>query len=331
MAGVLSGRKIGFAIGLEGARGVAVGPQYGLPHLDSDFKPRREKVINDSAIGVLARDNDAAVVKEWAEGDVNVKFTPNGGGLLLLAGFGSVVSAANADVSGVVADHTFSMSDLNEQVSLTMVRKETNANERYPMATLRKWELEVVVGEYIKTNTGIISKAEVTGTDVIAFATETEFTPKYATLKRAANLAGLAAATPIKARRFRVTIEKTVEPDYVFGSNSPDNIFVQEYTVSGEMELRYESREHYDLYKADTKNALELDVVNTDVTIGTAARPRLRLQLPTISVDEWDVDQAKDSIVTQTVGFKGLYDLATARAIQALLTNTVMTYAAGTP
>lgn len=323
---VISGRKIAYAIGKETVRGTSVAPAYGIAHLDGDFKPRVEKAINDSSIGVLADANDSAVVKEWAEGDLTSKFTPDAGGLLLLAGFGNVVTSDNADANAIVKDHLFTMSENNQHPSFTLVRKEANKNERYSLATCRKWEMEVVVGEYVKVTTGWIAKKGATGADTVTFIDEPEFVPKYAALRRAANVAGLAGGSDTKVRRFRVTIEKTVADDYVFGSNSPDDFFVTQYAVTGEMELRYETTSEYDLYAGDTKNALRLSLVNTDVTIGTAARPGLVLQLPKLSATEWDVDQGKDAVVMQTVGIKGLFDIATAQAIQAILTNTVASY-----
>jgi len=323
---VISGRKISYGIGKETTRGTSVAPAYGIAHLDGDFKPRAEKVINDSAIGVLADANDSALVKEWAEGDLTSKFTPDAGGLLLLAGFGNVVTSDNVDANAIVKDHLFTMSENNQHPSFTLVRKEANKNERYALATCRKWEMEVMVGEYVKVTTGWISKKGVTGTDNITYLNDTEFVPKYAALRRAANVAGLTGGTDTKVRRFKVTIEKTVADDYVFGSTSPDDFFVTQYAITGEIELRYETTGEYDLYAGDTKNALRLSLVNTDVTIGTAARPGLVLQMPTISATEWDVDQGKDAVVMQTVGIKGLYDVATAQAIQATLTNTVAAY-----
>lgn len=324
--GVLSGRKIGYAGGKETTRGTAVAPTYGFHHLEGDFKDRAEKIINDSAIGVLANANDAQIVKEWAEGDIATKFNVDSGGLMMLAAFGNVSSVAKAAPNASVYDHTFTMQESNEPRTLTLVRKEDNMNKRYAMAMCRKWEIEVVVGEYVRVNTSWISKKGVTGVDTVTFALEKDFTPKYATLKRAANVAGLAGATPLKPRRFRLAIEKTVEPDYVFGSNDPDNIFLQEYNVGGEIEIRYEDTSLYDLYRTDTKNALQLTLLNTDVTIGTSANPGLVLQTPTVAVDEWDVDQGKGDIVIQTLGFKGLFSIADAQAVQAILTNLVAAY-----
>lgn len=327
--GVISGRKIGYAIAREGigaGRGVAVAPTHGIPHLDGDFKPRGEKIINDSSIGVLANANGAAIVKEWAEGDITSKFTPNAGGLLLLAGFGTVVTSDNADVNAIVKDHLFTMSEANVHPSFTLVRKEENQNKRYALATCRSWEMEVVVGEYVKVTTSWVAKDGVVNTDVITYADEVEFTPKYAALRRAANIAALGAAADLKVRRFRVKIEKTVADDYVFGSNSPDEFYVTEYNVGGEIEQRYENLDHYNLYKSNDTAALRLTLKNTDVVIGTAANPGLVLQLPAVTLDEWDVDQGKDAVVAQTVGFKGLFSLADAQAIQAVLTNTQANY-----
>lgn len=326
---VLSGRKIGYAIGREGvggSRGVAVAPTHGIPHIDGDFKPRGEKIINDSSIGVLANANGAAIVKEWAEGDITSKFTPNAGGLLLLAGFGNVVSSDHADANAAVRSHLFTMSEDNLHPSFTLVRKEANQNKRYALGTCRSWEMEVVVGEYVKVTTSWIAKDGVVDVDTITYAEEAEFTPKYAMLKRAATIAGFGAADPLKVRRFRVKIEKTVADDYVFGSNSPDEFYVTEYNVGGEIEQRYENLEHYELYKSDSTAALQLTLENTDVNIGAAAHPGLVLQLPAVTLDEWDLDQGKDAVVSQTVGFKGLFSIAEAQAIQAVLTNTQNNY-----
>ena len=321
-----SGRKISVGLGRETTRGTSVAPTYWVKHLETDFLNKIEKIMNESAIGVLDKYSSAEIVKEWAEGKLEGKITDKAFGLILCALFGTTPTSVQQGATGVY-DHTFAQSQSNTGTSLTIVRKDGNTNKRYPLAVLNKLDIECVVGEWIKFSAEFISKKGVTNTDTVAYVAENEFVPKHAVAKMASNVAGIGAATAIPVKSFKLSIERSVEPYFAFGSNDPSEIYNQEFEVKGDMVLRYTDTTYEDLWVANTNRAVDLNIVNSGVVIGSgSANPAVRFTLPEANLSEWELDQSKDKIVEQTVGFQGLYNLSAAATLTAVLTNTVVSY-----
>lgn len=321
-----SGRKISVGVGRETTRGTSVAPSYWVKHLDLDFQNKIEKIMNESAIGVLDKYSQAEIVKEWAEGKLEGKVTDKTFGLILCAMFGSTPTSVQRGATGVY-DHTFAQSQVNNGVSLTISRKDGNTNKRYPLAVLNKIDIECVVGEFIKFSAEFISKKGVTATETVAYTAENEFVPKNATVKMASNVAGIAGASAIPVKSFKLSIERSVEPYYAFGSNDPTEIYNQEFEVKGDMVLRYTDTTYETLWSGNTNQAVDLDIINTGVVIGSGSdNPAVKFTLPEANLSEWEIDQAKDKIVEQTVGFQGLYNLTAAASLTARLTNTVVSY-----
>lgn len=320
-----SGRKISVGLGRETTRGTSVAPSYWVRHLDLDFLNKKEKIMNESAMGVLDKYSGAEIVKEFAQGKLGGKITDKTFGLILASMFGATPTSVQRGATGVY-DHTYAQSQSNTGVSLTLTRKDGNTNKRYPLAVLNSLEVECVVGDWIKFSADYISKKGVTGSDTVAYTAENEFVPKHATVKMDVNTAGLSGATAIPVKSFKLSMERSVEPYYAFGSNDPAEIFNQEFEVKGDMVLRYTDTTYEDLWANNTNQAVLLDILDTSVDLGGGNNPELKFTLPQASLSEWEIDQSLDKIVEQTVGIQGLYDLTAAATLTAVLTNKATSY-----
>ena len=321
-----SGRKISVGIGKETTRGTAVEPSLWVRHLDLDFLDKKEKIYNESAIGVLDKISGSEIIKEWAEGSIGGKVTDQAFGYILAGLFGKDPVSAQVGATGVYT-HTFDQSNLNLGTSLTITRKDDNGNKAYPLGMLNKLEIEIVVGEWVKFNAEFITKKGETSTATVAFVDENEFKPKNAGVKMAANLAGIGAASNIPLKSLKMTFERSVEAYHALGSNDPDEIYAQEFDVKGDMVLRYTDNTYADLWSADTDQALVINVVNTGVNIGTGTdNPSLVFSLPRVSLSEWTIDQSLDKIVEQTLGFQGMFSFSESKTVSAVLKNTVEEY-----
>lgn len=322
-----SGRKIAYGIAPETTRGTApAAATFYLQQLSADFFNKNEEIMNDSALGVLNVNNASEVVKDWAEGKIEGKVLDKQFGLLLLAALGNVSTAANADASGLVKDHTFTQSQSNTPKTLSIFRKDGNSDRVHALATLKSLEIRVVVGEFVTYTAEFLAKKGATVSTTVAYAAENEFKPKYATVKMAANTAGLGAATAVPVKSFKLTITRDLNPYYVMGSNDVNDIFVEQFSTSGEMVLRYTDSTYENQHFNNTVQAVSLDLRNTDVTIGTSANPRLQVTLPRVTTNDFTLDAKKENIVEQTVAYSGLFDLTTASEITAILTNLQASY-----
>jgi hypothetical protein len=189
------------------------------------------------------------------------------------------------------------------------------------------FEVTAKAGDFVRHATNFTAFYGVTGTGTApAFIAENEFKGKHVTTKIAANVAGLAAALAIPTASLKLTINKNLMPYYIIGQDGPSDIFAQSIEVNGEFVLRFTDSTYEALRFANTKQALSLAIVNTDVLLGTAAAPSLIFTLPAVYLNDFKPEQGIDNIVTQTVSFTGTYDLTTSKTISAVLTNAVTTY-----
>jgi hypothetical protein len=322
----ISGRKIAFGLAPEATRGVVAAPVDWVQLLDYDAQPRGTELRNDSALNNLAVANAQEMIRRWFEGRMGGKVTSKTFGQLLYAAFGAVSSNANADASGTVKDHVFTETNLNQAKTYTVVRKDPNSTIAYPFGMLKSLEINVVSGDFVKYTAVWQSSKGATTTTTVTYAAEPEFTSKHATLKFATSEAGLAGATALPVKSIRILIDRNLNQYYPIGSDTLDENYLEEVNVTGDMVLRYTDQTWENNFFGQTYQAMLLDIKNTDVTIGTAANPRLQIQMPRVACSNWQINQGRPNIVEQTVGLQGLYDIATAKMIIATLTNNRASY-----
>ncbi len=322
---VESGRKIAVGIGRETTRGTAVAPSYWAKHLELDFIQKVEKAYNESSLNVLDKYNAADVMKDWAEGKLGGKITDRSFGLLLAAAAGQPLTSVQRGTSGVY-DHTAAQSQSNNSLSLTLALKDLNRDERYALAMLRSLEISAEVGQWAKFAADFLSKKPTAAAgNSVAYVAENEFKAKHLSVKLAANVAGLAGATPIDARMMKVSIDRGVDPYFALGSNDPKDIYAQEVEIKGDFTLLFDSVAHRDAYLNNTNQAMQISLVNSDVTIG-ATNPALVLTFPKVNLSDWGLDQGLSKMVEQTIGFQGLYSQTDGKSWDAVLTNQVAAY-----
>lgn len=323
-----TGRKVSFGLAKEAVRGTAeANASYWLNHMSLGFYPRAEKAQNESALGNLHKQNDSTTMTLWGEGDFEMKVGEQSVGALLHATLGSVVTSDNADSNAAVKDHTFSFDQSNSPASYTFFRKDPNVNEAYALGMVSQLEFNAELGSWMMVSGSVITKPATSSSATVARINETEFKPKHISLKIADNVAGLAGATGLASlQSLRLTIDRAVERDLALSTDSPYDISVREIEISGEFVVRHSDAVLLTKYLSDTQQALQITVENTDVTIGAAAHPKIVFTLPKVTFDNWEIDQGLGDKVNQTIGFKGLYDVTTAKALEIVLTNTVASY-----
>lgn len=317
------GRRIAYGATKEATRGtVETTAAFWLPHLDATFQDKQTKTLNESALGVIDKNNDAIVTEKWAEGTIVGKVNITSFGLILLAALGT--ESVGSVVSGTYL-HTFTRNNTNTAPSLTLFRKTPDFDTKMAMCMLKSLEIEMVVGEYVKYTADFVGKLGVSTTQTVAYTDEIEFTSKYITLKEATNVAGLGAASAVSVKSAKITIEKEVEPHYAFGSVAPAEIHNKTFDVKVEIEKRHTDEAFKTYAQNNTSRALSLTLTNTDDTIGSAQSPEITFTLAKFKTTEWEVDQGLDDIVMETFMAQGMFDLTLGYQIQATLKNTQST------
>jgi hypothetical protein len=321
------GRLTKIGLGRETVRGTSVAPLYWIPVLDLGFDDKIELKDNESGFGNLANINDSQVVKQWAEGDYAGKIFDKSVGLELVGVFGQLPTSTQRTTTGVY-DNVYGVLQSNQHASLTAAVAEANFSGRYALGMINSWALEAEVGDYVKRTVNLISQQGATSSETPAYTNENEFIAKHISVRFAAagsNDTTLDAATAAKIRSINFEINKNADGLQVFGSNSLDDIVNKAMEVTGEFEMYYDDRTFHNLAKAGTHQAMRIEMINSDVIIGTSGshNPALRFTFREVALEWPERSFDNNDIATVKVSFRAMLNLATGTQVEARLTNAV--------
>lgn len=321
---MFSGRKVQVGLGKETTRGTAVVPAFWIPKYEAAVDNKREYVNDEASVGVVAESTGAVVAKEWAEGEITGKISDKSVGLILLGSMGTV---ADALVETGVYSHTFTLQNGNAHQSLTIEMKDDVQQLKYALGVVESLKLSVEAGKIAEFSASFKAKKGSTSANSPSYATENLFVGKHATLKLAANIAGLGAAAAINIKNCEVSIDKDVEAHDALGSAEPVDFANKTIKISGNIEAVYENATDFKSpFESGTLKALRLSVVNTDVIIGTTKNPSLVIDLAKVSLQEWSRKSSNKDVVTQTIKFEGHYSMTDSSIASIVLTNTQASY-----
>lgn len=302
------------AIGLwkETTSWTAVAPTIWLPVTKSEMNPIIKNVEDTSGLGIIDKVSDSRPVENTSETSVEGIVRDNSFGALLHMLFGTV--AAPTLVETGVYKHAFSRKNDNNPVSYTITEDVNAAAKQAPYSIVDSLTVEVKAGDYVRFTTKFVGGQ---------LATTTDQSPSYTQEKLflASGVTVKLNGTAIKAASYKITIEKNPEKYMALGSTNIDSIFNTIFTVKGDMELLYDSETILNLVIAGTKQSLELIATGTDL-IGATKKSELEFLVPLASLEEWKRANDPDKIVRQTVAFKGVFDIATAKTISGYIQNT---------
>lgn len=319
------GRRVSVGVGKETVRGTAVAPTYWYRHLSLDFTRKTQTIQNESAMGRVEKINDSAVVSQWAEGQLEGKVTDIGIGYLLANVFGQVSSAAKAG-DPTVYEHTFTVGQSQTPPTLTIARKDPNSDRLHALGTISQLELSVEAGDWLKVNVDLLAKAGENASNTVAFIEEEEFTSKHVTVKFADNQVGIGAAQAIKAKSFKITINRNATTYNAFNKSLDiTDIHTGAYEITGEMVLIYDNTDWENKYVSGTAQYMDV-LIEGDKTIGTSSKAGIHITAPKVTVSEWSMSNDLDAVIEQTLSFSIELDTTTAEAIKAVLTNTQAAY-----
>jgi hypothetical protein len=291
-----------------------------------DFQRKTTSIQNESAMGRNEKVNDSAIIEEWAEGDLEGKVYDLSIGALLYNIFGTLVTSDNADSNAAVKDHTLDVAQSNIAKTLTIARVDPIASRRHAYGTLENLEITAEQGGWVMVKGALQALVGASASDTAAYAAENSFTSKHVTAKIASNVAGLGAASALSIKNLRLTISRDTSKFFPHGSIDPSVINIGPFAVEGELVLRYDANTLENLWFANTQQALQISIVNSDVTIGAAAHPGLVFTLPKVRLNTFEMSDDLDEIVEQTVGFTAELDVSAGYMIRGVLTNTQSAY-----
>ncbi len=323
------GRKDVIGFKKEGSWGDGDGTaDIHVPVDDLTVSPKINRIQNTGAIARIESHHDSNIASKSGEvnaggvmGDVSI-------GHLLLLALGTVSTSSNDPEAGVNT-HSFTVKNDSDPVSTCASFGTAGelANVGYvPGSVLNNLDIEVVAEDYAKFAVALLGKFPVdSAADAASISAENEWVANNLVCKLATNLAGLGAASNIKGKSFKLSINKNAEAQFLTGDLEPSSIVNKVLQVSGEIELLFESGTYYDIFAAGTKQAIRLELTGSQ-TIGSSSNPKLTIDLAQAALEDWGHGGGNDDVRTQTFGFNAEYSISDAKMITAKLINTKASY-----
>lgn len=324
------GRCMQIGIAKESVRGTSeAAASFYIPVSEFSIDEMQEHVIDEQGRGVIEDAVDQEIIKQWAEGNFTAPIGDAHFGLILLSLLGTLNSVVNADASTLVYDHTATVEKSAQHQSQTLFIDDPLAAQDYKHAlgVITNVEIQYVLGAYVQYVIGLKSKKGETATLTPSTTSENRFTAKHFVFKTAANKAGLDAGTEIKLKNFTLTIEKNIEDDDVLGDDDPIDFLNKQIAIEGEIEAYWQNESDFKTdFLAGTEKAIRMQLINSDVTIGTAANPELKIDLAKVKFTALSRPVTINDIVTQTLSFKAFYSISDTEMIEVVLTNLETSY-----
>jgi hypothetical protein len=321
------GRLVNVGLGKETARGTAVAPTWWIPKSTVAFFDRATKHKSKLSYGNIGGAGMySPKIMEWAEGTIDGDIFDQNFGLLLLALFGTDTPSGPA--SGVYT-HTYSVAASAQHQSLTITLADPDRTDRYSLAMIDKLEINLVPDDVVSFVGSFKSR---TGRNVAAataaYTAESKYLGRHASIKVAASVAALAAASALNIKSLKLRINKNLMFNNVLGTVWPDDILNTNLEIDGELELDTNDQTWRGYMLNANYLALRIQLTNSDVVIGTGTgNPTFTIYLSRVHFESWEAMRPNNDIVTQKINFTALYDLTTNAVVNSCtLTNVVASY-----
>jgi len=320
------GALVNVGIGKESVRGTAVVAADWLPKTELSFDENAEYIKQEAPYGVINEFMDGDIAKNWGAGTVAGPVFVDGIGYILGATFGAFPTASGSASAGYT--HTFTPAQNSTHQSLTLYRKDPNEDIRFALGMVNSLELTYELGDYLSYSVDFLSKSGEATTSTPTYTSSAKIRPQDVSVKIANTVAGLGAGTTLNVESATITIEKNAIDYQAHGSTGLNDIFNGTFSYSGSFVILWDSTTYKALWKAGTKQALRFTATNTSTTVGSGAttNPGLTFTIVPSLLEEFGLEQGNGDIVKQTIGFTGLYDLATGKSITATLVNGKASY-----
>lgn len=324
------GRLLQFGIAKETSRGTPESAaSYWIPFSELDFNEKFNLVEDDQSRGIIEDTVGQSKVKEWAEGSMKAPIADKHFPLILYSILGSLSTGDNADSDASVKDHTITVAQSSQHQALSLFIDDPLAAQDYKHGNgaISSLEIHYELNRFLDYTLGLKAKKGATATLTPSATSENRFLPQHLTFKLASSYSGLGAASAMSIRSLSLKIEHNLEDDDVLGSAAPADFLNKQFSIEGTLEATWNNESDFKTAAlATTAKAMRIDLVNTDVTIGSAAHPQIRIDLAKVIFKEITRPIKINDIVRQTLSFKAHYSLSDSLMISALATNVVASY-----
>jgi hypothetical protein len=238
----------------------------------------------EEGLGNIADSDAFYVTFKKGEGSVDSQLFDQALGYIL----SSLLGAKPVTSGGNPYTHTFTLSQTNQPVTLSLYWKDPDRSYMFALTP---------------SYTTLGSK----------------FLQQHLQFRVASTIGALSAETAIK--NLELNISRNTIFDNNLGTVEPTDIYAQELSVSGSIQLYLNDDTFRNLMLANTYQAMEIKFL-------ASTSSSLQLQFPRTDWSEWQPDYNLKNIAQQKINFKANYDAANALDIisTAVLVNTKVSY-----
>lgn len=307
------GRQQQVGIGREVTRGTIVVPTVLLPKTNFSVDDKVTKARVEGSYGNILGGDDALVSDKFAKGDLEMEVQDTSLAMLLYSLFGGLSSAT----FNSAYKHTLTIANSVQHQSLSIHMNDPIGAAATPnpvsiafgRAMVDSFELVSKLDALVTAKVGFIAQVHKDWTrQTMTNVAQNKFIHKHVSVKVAADLASLGAASKISVQDLTLTIKKNVIREQSLGTIQAVDILNRKIEISGKLKLTYEDRTYRDYMLNGTKKAMRIALVNSDVTIG-ATNPQFQLDLSVVDFDQWAPASVNDDLSTQEIMFTALYDI----------------------
>ena len=294
-----------------------------MPKTVLSFDDKVTKVRSALSYGTInAFGNQSLVAQKWAEGSLEGDVMDKAFGILLLATLGTVNSAS---FNGAYK-HTYTLQEDNQHDSLSLRIDEPSGDLLFALAMIDKMELDFKPDDVVTFKVDFKSKSSAGSVESATYVAQNKFLGRHLAFKVATDTTGLTAASAISLKSLKLVFTKNLMLDQALGTVQPEDILNKQFQVTGTIELNLQDRTYANYMLDASYKAVRMDLVNTDVTIGTT-NPAFRLDLSRVEFDAWEPKRENDSIASQKIEFNALYDITNSNVINdCYLVNAIASY-----
>ena len=308
------GRKSAVGLALEAVRGVGVVATYLLGKTDYNFDDKANKARSGEGLGNIAGEgSQSVVVMKMAEGDIESEIGAKSFPIILSAVFGGAITSAAATSD---YKHTIAEAQNNQHATLSFYLDDDNGDLLFKGCMIDTFELTVNMDDFVRFTAGLKSYVSRDSSFDPSGLKELDykFVGRDLEFKVAATTADLGAATAVCLKDLTLTVNKNADYDKCLGTLEPEDILNKQLTIQGALTLNYEDRTWRDYMLDGDYKAIGIKLTNSRQTM-VSENPEFYLEIPRVDFSEWEAQRGNDEIVTQTLNFNALLDIANDRII----------------
>lgn len=316
----------------DNAKGTSVPASYGhyIGIASGQLKPVVEYEKIEPAQGRIEAGIEQHIIRKYSELAFSAPVKSDWLGHILTGIFGSV-SSNEASGETAIFDHTITVANNSTPPAYSLYMLDDVQSDLATYGIIKKLELTCNADGILNADVEVIAQARESGSGTAAYSTDHHFQGSHLTVKIAADLASLGAASAVNFQTMKLTIEREVTPVYAFGSTEPNKFVAGAIKISGELSIVYENTTQRGYYEGETDKALRLDFNDSATTIGSAETPQLLIDLAKINFISHERPDGIDEADIETMEFEASYDLdeTSPKMVTITLTNEEAEYAYG--